>query len=82
MKKDMAFILYVLFLLILLSIYTFTSVFKFIEDREKLKAEKQFCIRMIIEEDHIYNDCDKYFYKDKWYNDYMIEINYQYDKIR
>ena len=70
------------FLLILLSIYTFTSVFKFIEDREKLKAEKQFCIRMIIEEDRIYNGCDKYFYKDKWYNDYMIEINYQYDKIR
>lgn len=45
------------------------------------EAERNYCIRTLVEEDYVAKDCDKYFLKENWYQDYMNNIEREYEKI-
>lgn len=48
----------------------------------EVKAERNYCVRYLIEQDEIYQGCDKYFKSDKWYKEFMKDIDKKYQKLR
>lgn len=46
------------------------------------KAQKNYCIRLLINEDYIAKGCDKYFLQDKFYNNFINEMYKEYKKIK
>lgn len=48
----------------------------------EVRAERNYCVRYLIEQDEIDCDCDKYFLKDKWYKEFMKDIDKKYQKLR
>lgn len=48
----------------------------------EVRAERNYCVRYLIEQDEIYQGCDKYFLKDKWYKEFMKGIDKKYQKLR
>ena len=47
----------------------------------EVKAERNYCVRYLIEQDKIDNGCDKYFKNDKWYKEFMKDIDKKYQKL-
>ncbi len=45
-------------------------------------AEKNRCVRIIVNEDEIATGCDRYFKNDKWYKDFMKQMYEEYNKIK
>ncbi len=47
----------------------------------EVRAERNYCVRYLIEQDEIDFGCDKYFQNDKWYKDFMKDIDKKYQKL-
>ena len=48
----------------------------------EVKAEENYCVRHLIEQDEIDKGCDKCFKNDKWYKEFMKDIDKKYQKLR
>ena len=48
----------------------------------EVRAEENYCVRYLIEQDKIYQGCDKYFKSDEWYKEFMKDIDKKYQKLR
>ena len=48
----------------------------------EVRAEENYCVRYLIEQDGIDNGCDKYFKNDKLYREFMKDIDKKYQKLR
>ena len=47
---------------------------------ENYVAERNKCVRLIVNEDYIGNGCDKYFLNDKWYKIFMKDMYKEYNE--
>lgn len=46
------------------------------------RAQKNYCIRLIANEDVIEKGCDKYFLKDRFYKNFMQDMYKRYNEIK